>query len=169
MSIRRRIYIIAAVFTVLLGSGVIYAAWMGVLNLTGTAELNQSVRLSITDESVTDRRTGDSIAVSTPDGETMTFSVELDAPNDMRYVTFKIQNVGNLPAVLGPPDTSNPDAATGVAVDWPGDLEDMVIMPGATSDEQTITVHWDPVYAGSTEQTVYLSITINYEQNMPDS
>ena len=164
---RRGLYTIAAVFALLLVSGSVYAAWTGVLNFNGTAELNQTFRLNIVDAEITDKKDSESIHVSTPAGETLTFSVELDAPNDTRYVKFAIKNVGNLPAVLGELDITDPEEDTGVKVDWP-DLNDMIIAPWATTAEQTIAVHWDPDFAGSTTLTAYLSATVNYEQHMPE-
>ena len=162
---RKQIYTIAAVFAVLLVSSVVYAAWTGVLNFSGTAELNQTVRLDIVGESITDKKASESIAVSTPEGETLTFTVELDAPNDTRYVNFSIRNAGNLPVILSRLDIIAPSEGSGVVADWPN-VQNMVIQPGETSDEQTIAVHWAPTHAGIT-QSVNLSATVNYEQHIP--
>ena len=157
---RRRVYTVAIVFAVILLIGVVYAAITGALNFGGTARLTNT-KLIIVDEAITDKTANESIFVNVPK-DTLTFTVHLDKPNDTRYVTFKIENTGNVDAVLGKLDTELPEAETGIVVKWP-ELDGVVIPKNGTSAEYTIEVHWDNDY-DEADQDVNLSATITYAQ-----
>ncbi|MCL2817127.1 MAG: hypothetical protein FWD39_01910 [Clostridiales bacterium] len=157
---RKRIYVVAGVFALLLFLGIAYAATTGALEFGGTARIT-NVRLNIVDENIVSPVSGESVSVN-PAGDTLTFTVHFSVPGETRYVKFKIENAGNSDAVLGPLVTTPPSEASGITVDWPS-LEGVQIVTGATSSEYTIEVHWSESYPGVTSD-VSLSASISYQQ-----
>jgi hypothetical protein len=161
---RKRFYIIAAVFVLLLLIGTVYAATTGLLAFGGTAGFNTNVRLNIVGESIADPAGSESETVNAAK-DTLTFALRLSAPGDTRQIKFKIENAGNYDAVLSSLSTTPPAAGSGITVTWPS-LNGVQILTGTTSSEYTITVQWNPSYPNVT-QDVTLSASINYQQYAP--
>jgi len=164
---RSRIYWTTGAFALLLLIGIVYAAATGLLHFSGTAMFNPNVKLAITDAAITDQATGESVSI-TPGGDTLAFTVHLTAPNETRYVTFKVANVGNEDAILGALSTVAPAASSGITVSWPT-LDGVIVDTGTTmptSDEYTIAVTWNSAYPQVT-QDVTIVASIDYTQYTP--
>jgi len=160
---RRGFYIIASVLAIMLLIGAVYAATTGVLNFGGTAKLN-NVKLIIVDETITGELAGESVGVN-PAKDTLSFTVRL-TEGQTRYIKFKVENVGNRPAVLGTlMETTPAESGSGVEVTWPS-MNGDIIEHETKSGEYTIAVHWNEAYPNVT-QDVTLSATISYSQHTP--
>ena len=159
---KRNWYVTLSAIALLLLIGVAFAAATGILNFSGAAKLSNNVDLNIIEPAVTDVQSGESATV-TADGKTLNFTTILPEPGDTRYVTFKIENVGNVDAVLGSlSSTVTPAPGSGIEVTWPS-LNGVTVDKGDTSVKYTIEVHWDENYKSAT-QNVSFSATINYQQ-----
>ncbi|MCL1789999.1 MAG: hypothetical protein FWG40_01360 [Peptococcaceae bacterium] len=149
---RKNLFIVFGVLALFLLSAIVYAAIAGLLVFNGMALLNPGLRVDFVDESLeggpltVDMEVVEAIEV-TDSGQTLKFTVYLSAPGQSRDVFFKVKNVGALSAEL---DTIIPgypgELPAGVLVDWPEDIDGLILEPGETSDEYTITVSWDDDY-----------------------
>ena len=157
------LYIVLTVLAVLLVTGVVYAAVSGILSFGGTSRFASNVQLMIVSPVVANPEAGDSATVNAA-GDTLNFSVLLLTPGESRQVSFHVENVGNTAARLGAISPSDLVTDSGITVNWP-QMEGDVIEAGATGDVYTVTVYWDPAYAGTTQEAAF-SATINYEQAM---
>lgn len=173
MAVRRRfktrtIMVPMVFLSVLLVSGIIYAAATGNLTFTGTVGRNSNCKLNI--EAATNVNPNSTIlyqpnstvtaSVDAATRNTLSFSTDLTFEDPAKTISFQIQNVGNCTQVLGNlAITGTP--GNGVVVTWPN-LNGMVLEPGTSSGPLAITVQWTTVSAATTTET--MSATISYTE-----
>lgn len=173
MAMRRRLKTRAIMtpvilLSVLLVSGIVYAASTGNLTFTGTVGRNSNCNLNI--EAATNVNPNSTtlyqpnstvtVSVDATTRETLSFSTDLTFKDPAKTIAFQIQSVGNCIQVLGNLSiTGTP--GNGVIVTWPN-LNGMVLEPGTSSGPLIITVQWTTVSAATTTET--MAATISYTE-----
>ena len=173
MAIRKRFRTRKLVFpmlalSILLVSGIVYAAATGNLTFSGTVGRNSNCKLNIeaatnVNPNSTTLYQPDSTVTATVDSSTrntLSFATDLTFDAPAKNITFQIQNVGNCTQKLGSLSiTGTP--GNGVVVNWPN-LNNLTLSPGTSSGTLTITVQWTTVSSATTTET--MSATITYAE-----
>ena len=162
----RKIVAPVVALSVLLLSGIVYAAASGTFTFTGTVDRNSNCKLNIeaasnVNPNSTTLYQPDSSVIATVDAatrNTLSFSTNLDYAAPAKEVTFQVQNVGNCTQVLGALSITD-TPGNGVVVNWP-DLDGIVLAPGQNTGTKTITIEWSSDGVATTTET--MSATINY-------
>ena len=166
----RKLLIPTIALSVLLLSGIVYAAASGTFTFSGTVDRNSNCKLNIeaasnANPASTTLYQADSTVTASVDSatrNTLTFSTTLDFAAPAKEITFQIQNVGNCTQVLGELSITGAPS-NGVVVNWPS-LDDIVLAPGESTGTKTITVEWSSNGGSTTTET--MSATINYAEEV---
>ena len=129
------------IFTILFVFSVGYAVATGVLTFSGTVNYNENVKVEFTDASITGMNSKEMIGILS-NGEKLGFVINFDTPGDIREITFKLKNTGNVSATL---DTLRVTDIDGLIIDWPS-FDGITLAVGETlpaSGYYKITFEWD--------------------------
>jgi hypothetical protein len=145
----------------ILSLSIVYAATAGLLKFNGTAVISPNAKVVFSDVIDTGRAV-DTFSIS-PDGQTMQFTVHLDAvKNNTAVITPKLHNSGVVPIILGTLVTSPPPK--GISVVWPTNFDGLRLEPGEYSDNaEKITVTLTDSTLAPDSYT--FSATISYTQS----
>ena len=168
---KRQLTSLLLVFALLLTSGVVYAALNGMLTFSGTAELlppPPPVRLDIIPAEDPEQTVLGSTGTMTvaADGQSADIAVVLAAPGESITLSFKVENVGEMDALIKAITTTNDNDEIVISGDYV-DLEGQTVEVDETFplSPVDITIEW-PTGGEWAEDagTCEFTIILNYEQ-----
>ena len=170
MEDKKKIGIVIGVVLAIFAVTVAWAVLTGTLTFNGTTHLATNVDLRIVDaeilypedpgDEIWEPPVADSLSVST-DGQTLTFTTNLENPGDYRDVEFYVQNFGNVDAKLGTLSITAPAAGSGLNITWPN-LNNVVVPEtgvGNPAGPYIIKATWISTASGAKGGTYSASIT----------
>jgi hypothetical protein len=159
---RKYMYTILALVGVL-ALGIVYAATTGLLNFSGTAVINPNVKVVFDSARIENGTASDTYSIS-PDGQSLTFSVNLAGQDDYADIYFALANTGNVPVVLGNLTDTTPGADGTVTVTWPDNMDGYTFGAGSGMQwDKSIRLTLSDPFATTGSRT--FTATLNYEQD----
>ena len=150
------------IFTILFVFSVGYAVATGILTFSGTITYNENVKVEFRDAAITGMGSKEMIGILL-NGEKLVFVIHFDEPGDVREITFKLENTGNVSATL---DTFRITDIDGLIIDWP-DLDDITLAVGEiapASDYFKVSFEWDSLVL-EMPPTITVFADIDYSQS----
>ena len=160
---KRSLLVAISVLLVFLVTGTVYAAVTDSLTILGKVVHSQILDVEFGQgPEIVIPRAGESVGLGS-NRKTLSFNVVLVQPGDIRIISFRLVNTGNITAKLSNLTVNNPAATTGVVITWPP-LNDVLITPGATTPDYVILIEWDINAYTAPSGNVIFSASVDYSQ-----